>query len=49
MIDFHSALFDGTKCDEVRSEGDVYTINADECVDCGSCASVCPQEAIQPE
>ena len=26
--------------------GDKYTINADECTECGTCASVCPSEVI---
>ena len=30
------------------SEGDVYKIDPDACVDCGACASVCPVEAISP-
>jgi len=28
------------------SEGDIYKINPDECTECGTCASVCPNEAI---
>ncbi|MBR6792766.1 MAG: 4Fe-4S binding protein, partial [Clostridia bacterium] len=24
-----------------------YVINADECIDCGACASACPAEAIE--
>jgi NAD-dependent dihydropyrimidine dehydrogenase PreA subunit len=26
-------------------EGDVYTIDADACIDCGACASACPVDA----
>ena len=26
--------------------GDKYSINPDECTECGTCASVCPNEAI---
>ena len=28
------------------SEGDIYSINPDECTECGTCASVCPSGAI---
>ena len=27
------------------SEGDIYTIDQDACIDCGSCADVCPVDA----
>ncbi|MDD4747220.1 MAG: 4Fe-4S binding protein, partial [Salinivirgaceae bacterium] len=30
------------------SEGDIYVIDAVACTDCGSCAEVCPVEAISP-
>ena len=34
---------------EAISEGaDHFEIDADACVDCGTCADVCPTEAIQP-
>ena len=29
-------------------EGDIYSINPDVCTDCGTCADVCPSEAIHP-
>ncbi len=28
------------------SEGDIYKIDPDTCVSCGTCASVCPNSAI---
>ncbi|MDE5794648.1 MAG: 4Fe-4S binding protein, partial [Muribaculaceae bacterium] len=28
------------------TEGDIYHINPDTCIDCGSCAQVCPSDAI---
>ena len=28
------------------SEGDKYSINPDACTECGTCADVCPSEAI---
>jgi len=31
---------------EAISEGDVYTIDADACIDCGACEGTCPNEAI---
>lgn len=31
---------------EAISEGDVYTIDADACIDCGACEATCPNEAI---
>ena len=32
------------------SEGDdKYVIEEDSCIDCGSCANVCPVEAPQPK
>ncbi|MDE7152352.1 MAG: 4Fe-4S binding protein, partial [Candidatus Amulumruptor sp.] len=30
------------------SEGEIYHIDPDTCIDCGTCASVCPSEAIIP-
>jgi NAD-dependent dihydropyrimidine dehydrogenase PreA subunit len=33
---------------EAISEGDIYSINPDVCTDCGTCADVCPSEAIHP-
>ena len=29
-------------------EGDIYVIDPSKCIDCGTCASVCPSEAIAP-
>jgi len=34
--------------DDSISEGDIYSINPDVCTDCGTCADVCPSEAIHP-
>ena len=35
------------KCVSAISEGDpIYTIDESACLSCGTCASVCPQEAI---
>ncbi|MDY4482335.1 MAG: 4Fe-4S binding protein, partial [Candidatus Cryptobacteroides sp.] len=31
------------------SEGDIYTIDPNACIDCGTCADVCPQGAISAE
>ena len=31
------------------SEGDIYVIDPDACIDCGACAGVCPTGAIEPE
>lgn len=32
------------------AEGDAhYEIDADKCIDCGSCAGTCPTGAIDPE
>ena len=30
------------------SEGDIYSIDPEQCTDCGTCADVCPSEAIHP-
>ncbi|MDE5959864.1 MAG: 4Fe-4S binding protein, partial [Muribaculaceae bacterium] len=30
------------------SAGDIYHIDPDTCIECGSCAEVCPSEAIMP-
>ena len=30
------------------SEGDIYVIDPETCTDCGTCAEVCPTEAISP-
>jgi NAD-dependent dihydropyrimidine dehydrogenase PreA subunit len=35
--------------DCIYDAGDQYLINPDECIDCGSCASLCPTNAIFPE
>ena len=31
---------------EAIKEGDVYSIDADACIDCGACEATCPNEAI---
>ncbi|MBR2012764.1 MAG: 4Fe-4S binding protein, partial [Clostridia bacterium] len=31
----------------ISAGDDKYVINADECIDCGACASSCPAEAIE--
>ena len=30
------------------SEGDIYSIDPETCTECGTCADVCPSEAIHP-
>jgi len=30
----------------VISEGDIYVIDEDSCIDCGACEEVCPTGAI---
>ena len=30
----------------ISDEGDKYSINPDMCTECGTCADVCPSEAI---
>ena len=32
--------------DDCIAEGDKYSINPDMCTECGTCADVCPSEAI---
>ena len=34
---------------EAISAGDIYVIDPNTCIDCGTCAGVCPSEAIIPE
>jgi ferredoxin len=31
---------------EAISEGDIYAIDAEKCIDCGACAGSCPVNAI---
>ena len=33
---------------EAISEGDIYKIDPDTCIECGTCAEVCPSGAILP-
>jgi Fe-S-cluster-containing hydrogenase component 2 len=28
------------------SAGDIFIVNADDCIDCAACAEVCPVDAI---
>ena len=28
------------------SDGDIYVIDADTCIDCGACSGACPMDAI---
>ena len=30
-------------------EGDIYKIDADQCIDCGACEGGCPVDAIKAE
>ena len=32
---------------EVISEGDLYIIDGSHCLECGRCAEVCPENAIE--
>ena len=34
---------------EAISEGEIYVIDADLCIDCAICNDVCPVDAPQPE
>ncbi|MBF0964892.1 MAG: 4Fe-4S binding protein, partial [Alloprevotella sp.] len=31
------------------SEGEIYVINPETCIDCGACSDVCPTGVIAPE
>ncbi len=33
----------------ITAGDDKYVIDPDKCIDCGSCADVCPVDAPQPE
>ena len=47
---FHKCMntngYFGRRPVEAIKEGDVYTIDADACIDCGACEATCPNEAI---
>ena len=46
LSEMQSMQFSWNFAVEAIKEGDVYTIDADACIDCGACEATCPNEAI---
>ena len=40
------ACADACVVNAIHEDGDKFKINQDECMDCGECKNVCPNEAI---